>query len=164
MTLDTSLHGQSRDLPRPPETASTAHRRDPQLTREAADHALPRKRLDSRRPSQESACESDKGTRNTADGLKSLPFNGLRETAQESAGQGGSAPTWTRTMNPLIKSQLENQENPGKNGVCGNVASISPAPNLRIDSELQAVIDAWPSLPEAIQAGILAMVSTAGRS
>ena len=53
-----------------------------------------------------SACELDKGTQNTADGPKSLPFNGLRETVQESAGQGGSAPTWTRTMNPLIKSQM----------------------------------------------------------
>jgi hypothetical protein len=31
-----------------------------------------------------------------------------------------------------------------------------------MDSELTAVIDAWPALPEAIKAGILAMVQAAG--
>ena len=31
-----------------------------------------------------------------------------------------------------------------------------------IDPELQAIIDVWPKLPEAIKAGILAMVHTAG--
>lgn len=31
-----------------------------------------------------------------------------------------------------------------------------------IDPELGAIIDAWPTLPDAIKAGILAMVRTAG--
>ena len=32
------------------------------------------------------------------------------------------------------------------------------APDDRIDPDLAAVIDAWPSLPEAIKAGIVAMI------
>jgi hypothetical protein len=32
-----------------------------------------------------------------------------------------------------------------------------------MDPDLAAVVDAWPDLPEAIKAGILAMVRTASR-
>jgi len=32
-----------------------------------------------------------------------------------------------------------------------------------LDSDLQAVVDAWPDLPEAVRAGILAMVRAAGK-
>jgi hypothetical protein len=32
-----------------------------------------------------------------------------------------------------------------------------------IDHALAAIIDAWPTLPEAIRAGILAMIRAAGR-
>jgi hypothetical protein len=41
-------------------------------------------------------------------------------------------------------------------------ARISPAVAEEIDADLQAVIDRWQDLPEAIKAGILAMVRTAG--
>jgi len=34
---------------------------------------------------------------------------------------------------------------------------------LRPDPDLQAVIDAWPVLPEAAKVGIMAMVAAAGR-
>lgn len=34
--------------------------------------------------------------------------------------------------------------------------------NLSIDPALAALIDAWPKLPEAIRAGILAMIRAAG--
>ena len=36
------------------------------------------------------------------------------------------------------------------------------AAEARIDADLALVIDAWPTLPEAIKAGILAMVQAAG--
>ena len=34
--------------------------------------------------------------------------------------------------------------------------------NAHADPDLQAIIDAWPGLPEAIKAGILATVKAAG--
>ena len=34
--------------------------------------------------------------------------------------------------------------------------------NRSIDPDLAAVIEAWPTLPEAVKAGILAMVNAAG--
>jgi len=37
-----------------------------------------------------------------------------------------------------------------------------PLSNDPIDPDLQAIIDAWPTLPEAIKVGILAMVKAAG--
>src|SRR5262249_53345289 len=39
--------------------------------------------------------------------------------------------------------------------------AFAPA-NTPIDTDLASVIDAWPTLPAAIRAGILAMVRTAG--
>ena len=36
-----------------------------------------------------------------------------------------------------------------------------PAPNVQFAHDLQEVVDAWPKLPEAIRAGILAMIRTA---
>lgn len=50
----------------------------------------------------------------------------------------------------------------GENGVAGLPASRSPAVAAEIPQDLQAIIDAWPDLPEAIKAGILAMVQAAG--
>jgi len=37
-----------------------------------------------------------------------------------------------------------------------------PAVAAEIPQDLQALIDAWPALPDAIKAGILAMVRAAG--
>jgi hypothetical protein len=52
-------------------------------------------------------------------------------------------------------------------------ASVNPHPtgatssatvSLSNDPDLAAIIDAWPALPEAVQAGILAMVKAAAGS
>jgi hypothetical protein len=49
--------------------------------------------------------------------------------------------------------------NPAPGGAkSGALAPENPA----IDPALAALIDAWPTLPEAIRAGILAMVRAAG--
>jgi len=46
----------------------------------------------------------------------------------------------------------------GSSATCQQIASS----DAEIPPDLQALIDAWPSLPEAIKAGILAMVKAAG--
>jgi len=73
-------------------------------------------------------------------------------------------PRWTRTINKLIKSQ---QSMSGKSGLLndlslpfGSVAHHLPADARQTEPGLAAVVDAWPHLPEAIRAGILAMVMT----
>jgi hypothetical protein len=64
-------------------------------------------------------------------------------------------------------SHKENPENTGKNGVSGELVADPVAVETkteRIEPDLQAVIDAWSDLPEALRQGILAMVRTAGSS
>ena len=52
----------------------------------------------------------------------------------------------------------------GNNGVgkqSGAECGALGAPEAPIDPDLAAVVDAWPRLPEAIKAGILAMIRAA---
>jgi hypothetical protein len=52
-------------------------------------------------------------------------------------------------------------ENTGKTGVSdqsGAECGALDAPKAPFDPELAAVVDAWPALPAAIKAGILAMI------
>ena len=51
-------------------------------------------------------------------------------------------------------------ENTEKKGVSDQSGAESGAQEAQLDPELAAVVDAWPALPEAIKAGILAMVET----
>jgi hypothetical protein len=44
----------------------------------------------------------------------------------------------------------------------GAESSALGAQNGLFDHELAAVVDAWPTLPEPIKAGILAMIRAAG--
>ena len=58
-------------------------------------------------------------------------------------------------------SQTTSAENAEKNGVSDGHASKSPAVTLSghaLPDDLERVIDAWPKLPEAIKAGVLAMI------
>jgi len=53
----------------------------------------------------------------------------------------------------------------GKQGVAAESGANSGAPDAQNGlkyPELGAILDAWPTLPEPIKAGILAMVRTAG--
>jgi len=59
-------------------------------------------------------------------------------------------------------SQRVNPQNTRENGVPGLPGSKSAAVAADISQDLQALIDAWPALPDAIKAGILAMVRAAG--
>jgi len=51
--------------------------------------------------------------------------------------------------------------NPKENGVSVSDGSISPPLNGKIDTDLQAIIDAWPALPEAVKVDIVAIVKAA---
>jgi hypothetical protein len=81
----------------------------------------------------------------------------------------GSAPRWTRTINPLIKSpSAKNSKLIQVNGLrrsLHEVAHLLPtdARQGRPSLDLAAVVEAWPHLPEAIRAGILAMVQAANK-
>ncbi len=79
----------------------------------------------------------------------------------------GSAPRWTRTINPLIKSQRADSSK-GRISIGLRLPPESVAAPLPhdirqsepADADLAALVEAWPRLPEAIRAGILAMVRT----
>ena len=56
-------------------------------------------------------------------------------------------------------------ENIGKTGVSDDAGAAAGAVETKREQfspDLQALIDAWPALPDAIKAGILAMVKAAG--
>ncbi|HEX5102184.1 MAG TPA: hypothetical protein VFV87_00125 [Pirellulaceae bacterium] len=53
--------------------------------------------------------------------------------------------------------------NSGDGGQSGAECGALGTQNAPLDPDLAAVVDAWPKLPEAIKAGILAMVTAARR-
>ena len=52
-------------------------------------------------------------------------------------------------------------ENRQTEGVCGNEANR--AANVQPDHGLAAIVNAWPDLPGAMKAGIMAMVAAASK-
>ncbi len=61
-------------------------------------------------------------------------------------------------------SHKKNAVFPRENATCQVDGSKSAAREEATDADLQAVINRWQDLPEAIKAGILAMVNAAGGS
>jgi len=76
--------------------------------------------------------------------------------AKKPRGAGGSRTHEWRFCKPTT-----NPGKPRENGGLGDDASKSPAVAAENAQDLQALIDAWPSLPDPIKAGILAMVEAA---
>ncbi len=80
---------------------------------------------------------------------------------------GGSRTRNLRFTKPVgkIRNPLQPQQvtNPADSvGTPWGQTTHNPAHSIAIaDKNLQAVIDAWPTLPEAIRAGIAAMVAAA---
>jgi hypothetical protein len=76
-----------------------------------------------------------------------------------------SRPGRNRTRDQGIMSQHVILENTGEHEHFGGRAALaqqfSPK-TLLAPPDLQAIIDAWPSLPEPVKAGIVAMVRAAG--
>ncbi len=76
-----------------------------------------------------------------------------------------NAPRRTRTYNPLIKSQTREFQKPCSHNdlriATPPVSHPIPTDTCQNDPDLTAVIEAWDRLPEAIRAGIVAMVKAA---
>ena len=80
-------------------------------------------------------------------------------------GERGNTSRRTRTYNLLVKSQLTgviSGDSATPSGTANPTPSSSPSSGAQntstTDPDLAAVIDAWPTLPEAVKAGIVAMV------
>ena len=58
-------------------------------------------------------------------------------------------------------NRRQTPENNGKTGISETAGSASGNTCGGIPQDLQGIIDAWPALPNAIKAGILAMVRAA---
>jgi hypothetical protein len=76
---------------------------------------------------------------------------------------------WTKRRRPdsnrrwRICNPTTCPENPDKNvgfAAGGSISAAVAGKTAHDDPDLQALIDAWPGLPEAVKAGILAMVTT----
>jgi len=78
-----------------------------------------------------------------------------------------NAPRWTRTINPLIKSQLSGPRNASSgNGLRISTPAVAhhlPTDICKNDPDLHLVASVWGRLPEAVRAGIVAMVKAAAR-
>jgi hypothetical protein len=84
-------------------------------------------------------------------------INGLpRVVADRDAVRGKEYP-WRDANEPAISGEIL-QKAEGGGAKSGAPTPIKPT----IDPDLAALIDAWPTLPEAIRAGIVALVRAAG--
>jgi hypothetical protein len=104
----------------------------------------------------------------TASFSQTVAVNGSRFCFRDiSVSQILSAPRRTRTYNPLIKCQTSGNPNSG----CRKDLRIAtppvshhfPTDTCQTDPDLTAVIHAWDRLPEAVRAGIVAMVRAASK-
>ena len=60
-----------------------------------------------------------------------------------------------------ILSPQKDQEDPVFSHVCPQAPAVQTAVETKLDAERQRVLDAWPALPAALRAGILAMIDAA---
>ena len=69
--------------------------------------------------------------------------------------------TWLPTETKCNETQeVTNPADPARSASAAQNAEIAPEPAP--DADLAKVIQAWPKLPEAVKAGVLAMVKAAG--
>jgi len=69
----------------------------------------------------------------------------------------------TRTCNPLIKSQNPVEDSQGVTSSAHQIAHQTDANHPPANPDLHAIVEAWPDLPDAVKAGIVAMVKAANR-
>ncbi len=76
-----------------------------------------------------------------------------------SSGGGTRTPDTRIMIQRACPVNVEEYSNPDKRATAGAAVESAEVP---IDPDLQLVIDAWQTLPEATKVGILAMVRLAG--
>jgi len=83
-------------------------------------------------------------------------------STSEKARQSGPFHWYPQGLEPKYVTTCGNKDlqNPSPEGGAESGA-VSPISG-RVDARLRRVIDAWPDLPEAVKAGILAMVKASG--
>ena len=96
--------------------------------------------------------------KDNADCPNPLIFNTVRDKRRESAEWSGPGLNWRHTDFQSENKPRKPREKRGPLATCQQIASS----RAEMPPDLQTVIDAWPSLPAAIQAGILAMVKATG--
>ncbi len=86
------------------------------------------------------------------------------------AGSCGRPGTYSALCGPIAKTEREGfeppQDSPEKTTVSeqgGAESGAHTAPTAVSDPDLVAVISAWPKLPEAVRAGIVAMVKASSK-
>ncbi len=68
-----------------------------------------------------------------------------------------------KSDNPIASNNLRTEAE--SRATHNATLSVEPeGQTVQLDPDLQRVIDAWPALPEAIRAGIVALVNTATQS
>jgi hypothetical protein len=90
----------------------------------------------------------------------------LSGNLREDAGrENGEAPVGVEPTVADLQSDSKPRKTSGKAGIPegmgADVGAVEPK-TQHFAPDLQAIIDAWPALPEAIKAGILGMVRAAG--
>ena len=69
----------------------------------------------------------------------------------------------TEVVGAGLEHPAKSSGNDGGGGQSGAECGALGAPNAPLDPDLAVVVDAWPKLPDAIKAGILAIVTAARR-
>jgi hypothetical protein len=96
-----------------------------------------------------------------------LVITDLDASSQSVSDTDGSAPRRTQTYNQLIKSQPVDFHNAWScSTLCIEtkpLGHLMATDTCQVDSALAAIVDAWPTLPEAFKTGIVAMVKATSK-
>ena len=109
-------------------------------------------------------CESGRADDDTADMWETLKFQGKGGETPEKPSSRGRIRTGTGVTSQGILSPLPDSASPNPIPPCDNALSddsTGRSTGNDLDADLQRVLDAWPTLPEPLRAGILAMIDAA---
>ena len=116
-------------------------------------------------------CEEMPHDHKAGNDRKALSITAVCDDVRDNAKGSANAPRRTRTFNTRIKSPLQHFTTDDKTNTskpCNAHTSSSPSScaqeRSKTDPDLAKLIDAWPTLPEPVKAGIRAMVEAARSS
>lgn len=103
-----------------------------------------------------------------ADARKPLENAGKRDAAQRGARECESGGDGIRTHDdpkamPVFKTGANPHNSPGNTADSDKASAVAHAVASKIDPDLTRLVDAWPTLPAAVKAGIVAMVEATDR-